>query len=178
MSNNDFMLAEFKGTYRAPHPDGIKDQNIIKNFHVQVEMKKSFLKAPGLKGTFAVYYKELCKSMYPDMIDLYKFDLVEATELDGSPINNPKAMSYQDLVKYINEKQYPINIALYSQSELRNQVVLHEEDPKGQQKLQGITERTKGNAIAETNAIMSRIKPIRRLDKVENKEKKAALAGA
>lgn len=156
MSDRNYILAEFKGTYRAPHPDGIKDANVTKQFNVKVKMKRESLKAPGLCGLFATYYKELLKTVkdkegnlvYRDMIDTYMYDLVQATELDGTVINNPKALSHERLISYIKEKEYPINALLYSSGELRNEVILYEEDPKGQQYLQNRRQKQKGHTLA------------------------------
>lgn len=145
---SDYFLAEFKGTYRAPHPGGLRDQNVTKDFHVRVKMRRECLEAPGLNGLFANYYKEFLRKQYPDMIDTYMFDLVQATELDGSVIDNPKALSYQRLVQYVTRRRLPVNTALYSPTELRNEVVLYEQDPKGQQHLQALLETRKGSTIA------------------------------
>lgn len=143
----DFILAEFQGTYRAPHPDGIKDANMTKNFHVKVKMKRESLRAPGLNGLFATYYKSRLRTLYPDMIDTYMYDLVQATELDGKVIDNPKALSYEGLLKYVAKKMYPINVTLYSPNELRNQIVLYEEDHTGQQTLEGILTKHRGSEL-------------------------------
>lgn len=148
MSQQNYILAEFKGTYRAPHPEGFREQNITKDFHVRVKMKRECLLAPGLNGLFATYYKEFLRKLKPDMIDLYVFDLVQATELNGATIYDPKALSHDGLMDYINQKKYPINPLLYSMLELRDQVVLFEQDPKGQQHLQDKLQNLKGNMLA------------------------------
>jgi hypothetical protein len=109
----DYILAEFKGTYRAPNPDGIRDQQIVKPFHVRVKMKRECLKAPGLNGFFDNYYKNFLKRAYPEMIELYQFQMVQATELDGSIINDPKALSHEGLLAYIKDRKYPINALLF-----------------------------------------------------------------
>lgn len=147
MPKADYILAEFKGTYRAPHPDGIRDQSITKPFHVKVKMKREALKAPGMCGLFRVYYFEHLRKAYPDIQDTYNYELVQATELNGDVIDNPKALSYDGLLAYIKEKEYPINTLLYSPVELRNEVVLYEEDPKGQQFLQEKRLKVHGNAM-------------------------------
>ncbi len=152
---SDYILAEFKGTYRAPHPDGIRDQNITKPFHVKVKMKRECLDAPGLNGLFATYYKELLRKLYPDMIDTYFYDLVEARELDGSAIENPKALSHDNLLKYIGQRRMPINPLLYTPNELRNEVILYEIDPKGQQHLQNKLEQQKGSQLKISAEIMA-----------------------
>jgi hypothetical protein len=144
----DYILAEFKGTYRAPHPDGIRDQNVTRNFNVKVKMKRECLNAPGLNGFFGSYYKEFLRKLYPDMIDTYKYEMVQATELDGKPIDSPKALPYEGLLQYIFRKKYPINPTLYSPKELRNQINLYEEDPKGQQFLEEKLQRLRGNQLA------------------------------
>lgn len=181
----DLISAEFKGSYRAPHPDGIRDANITKNFHVRVKMKRSALKAPGLKGLFATYYKEFVREAYPDMIDLYEFDLVQATELDGTIIHDPKALSYDGLLNYISTHKYPINPMLYSRHELRNEVALYEVDKSGQQHLQNRLQQLRGNAL-EMSAELSKladilevvepfetVKPTRPLVEVAAKKSKA-----
>lgn len=145
---SDYILAEFKGTYRSPHPGGLRDQNVLKDFHVRVKMRRECLEAPGLNGLFANYYKEFLRRQYPDMIDTYMFDLVQATELDGSVILNPKALSYTGLLQYVASRRLPINTSLFSPTELRNEVVLFEHDPKGQQHLQALLEKRKGSTIA------------------------------
>ena len=151
----DYILAEFKGNYRAPHPSGVRDQNITKEFHVKVKMKRDSLQAPGLCGLFSTYYKELLRKQYPDMIDTYFYEMIQATELNGAKIDHPKAMSHDDLLAYINKRQYPINPLLYSGTELRNEVILYEQDPKGQQHLQGKLEAQKGNMIAIASELHS-----------------------
>lgn len=142
-----FILAEFRGTYRSPHPQGIKDANVTKDFHVKVKMRRESLSAPGLNGLFACYYKELLRGLYPDMIDTYQFNLVQATELDGTIITDPKALSHENLLEYIAYKGYPINPGLYPPHELRNEVVLYEFDAKGQQHLQKKLQEQKGNML-------------------------------
>ncbi|MBX9687083.1 MAG: hypothetical protein K2X27_10300 [Candidatus Obscuribacterales bacterium] len=156
---SDFILAEFKGTYRAPHPDGVRDANITKPFHVKVKMLRSNLKAPGLKGLFATYYKDFLRNAYTDMIDTYEFDLVQATELDGSVIHDPKALSYDGLLEHISRHHYPINPMLYPRHELRNEVVLYETDKAGQQHLQERLQKLKGNAL-ETAAQLQRVEDV------------------
>ncbi len=145
-TDRDWMLVEFEGTYKVADPS-IKGRKILRPFHVKVKMKKQFLEARGLRGAFATYYKEFLKRHFPGMIDLHEFRMIEATEVDGSKIHNPKAMSHQDLVAYIKEKRLPVNILLYDDQELRHQVVLYETDPKGQQKLQGQAERVHGGKL-------------------------------
>jgi hypothetical protein len=145
--SKDLMLAEFKGTYRIPHPDGIKGESVLRPFHVIVKMKKQFLEAPGLHGFFLSYYANQVKKCYPDMISIYHVEFQEAKELDGKVINNPKALSFKNLRAYIHEKNYPINTALYSDVELRNEVVLYESDPKGQQHLQKRREDARGGEM-------------------------------
>lgn len=176
MSRDDnFILAEFKGTYRAPHPQGVRDQNITKEFHVKVKMERKSLKAPGLKGLFATYYKEFLRQAYPDMIDTYDFDLVQATELDGKRINDPKALSYEGLLEYIHEHDYNINAMLYPRHELRNEVVLYEKDREGQQLLQGKIQEQRGNALA-TAEKLSKVSDI--LSVVAPEEKPLEVVGA
>lgn len=143
----DLMLATFQGSYRVAHPDGFQDQNVLNNFEVDVQMSKEFLETPGLNAPFRVYYQHLVKSVYPDMIDLYRWELVQATELDGTPIENPKALSYSNLIDYINKKKYPINIGLFTPAELRNEVILYEQDAKGQQHLQELQENIRGASL-------------------------------
>lgn len=143
-----FILAEFRGSYRAPHPDGIRDANVTKEFHVKVKMKEDSLLAPGLNGLFATYYKGHLRKLYPEMIDTYMFDLVQATQLDGTPIDNPKAMSHDALLAHIAKKKYPINPLLYSTLELRDEVVLYEQDASGQQYLQNKRQLQKGSLLA------------------------------
>lgn len=150
---SDYFIAEFKGTYRAPHADGIRDQFVLKNFHVKVKMKRDFLAAPGLNGTFANYYAKAVAALYPDFVDLYQFEFVEGLELDGKKIDNPKAMSHADLVEYVTRKKYPINTMLFNASELRNEVVLYEQDPSGQQTLQARYEKQRGGTIALSNEL-------------------------
>lgn len=148
---SDYILAEFKGTYRAAHPDGQRDVNVTKPFHVKVKMKASVIsdnRVLGLNGLFATYYKEFLRRMFPDMIDTYFFDLVEATEVDGTPIEHPKALSHKGLLEYISKKRYPINITLYTPGELRNEVMLYESDEKGQQKLESIRTELRGSELA------------------------------
>lgn len=147
MSDSEYFIAEFKGTYRAPHPSGARDQQITKDFHVKVKMLQTALDAPGLKGAFQNYYKESVKALYPDLIDFYSVQFIKGVELNGDKIDNPKAMSYADLVAYITRKKYPVNPLLFDQEELRNQVVLYEFDPSGQQLLQGKTEKLRGGQI-------------------------------
>lgn len=155
MSDQSYFVAEFQGTYRAPHPDGVRDANVTKQFHVKVKMKRECLNAPGLNGLFDVYYKEFLRQRYPDLIDTYQFNLVEARELDGSVINNPKALSYEGLLAYIHTKRYLINVSLYSPQELRNQVVLYEEDKGGQQFLENKLQAMKGSMLATANELQS-----------------------
>lgn len=150
------MLAEFKGTYRAPHPGGIKDQNVLKDFHVKVEMPKSFLKAPGLNGFFVNHYLNYLRSAYPDLIKTYRFQLIEVTELDGSVIDNPKCLSYQGLLDYIKRREFPINPSLFDEAELRNEVLLYEQDAKGQQFLQDKIQQRKGTELAIAQALSDR----------------------
>jgi len=147
MSN--LILAEFKGSYRSPHPQGYKDQNIERQFHVKVKMKRDSLNAPGLNGLFATYYASFLKNIFPDFLELYMFSLVEATELDGTPIRNPKCLSHAGLLQYIQDERIPINPLLYGDTtELRNQVVLYQVDSKGQQVLQEKIQKTKGQMLA------------------------------
>ncbi len=82
------------------------------------------------------------------MKELDRFTMVEATELDGRKISNPRAMSYEDLIEYIKEREYPINIAVYSPTDLRHQVRLYEKDKDGQQKLQGNLLNARGGKMA------------------------------
>jgi hypothetical protein len=152
---SDLFIAEFKGTYRAPSPDGIRDQNVTKPFHVKVKMKRECLKAPGLNGLFSTYYKEFLRNIYPDMIDTYMYDLVQATELDGTIINNPRALSYENLLKFISSERLPINVGLYPPNELRNQVILYQEDPKGQKHLEEKLQALKGNMLAISAELQS-----------------------
>lgn len=154
----EYFLAEFKGNYRAPEPTGQRDLNITKPFHVKVKMKRDYLddsRVLGLNGIFATYYKEYLRRMYPDMIDLYFFDLVEGTELDGSVIENPKALSFDNLAKYIQWRKYPINIGLYTPAELRNQVLLYEKDAAGQQFLESNLTQMRGSMLAIANELQS-----------------------
>lgn len=172
MATENFILAEVKGTYRAPHPDGIRDANVTKDFHVKVKMEREWLNAPGLNGFFATYYKEHLKRAYPEMIDLYMFSVVQATELDGTPIHEPKAMSHDQLLEYIAKKKYPINPLLFSSNELRNEVILYEADPSGQQHLQGLRERRKGSVLA-TAAKLQEVGDLMEIIVQPNKEESA-----
>lgn len=163
VADNNWMLVEFEGTYQVSHPDGVKGRKVLKNFHVQVEMNKSFLDAMSIEGTFhslrgpfASFYTGFLKKLYPDMIDLYQFRMVEATELDGGKIRDPKCMSHKDLMAYIVDRKYKINTGIYDDQELRNAVVLYENDKKGQQVLQGTTERVRGGVLAVTNDLKHR----------------------
>jgi hypothetical protein len=144
----DYILAEFKGTYRAPHPEGIKDAKVAKQFHVKVKMLRDCLSAPGLKGLFHVFYLEHLRKNYPDLVDTYKYDLVQATEIDGTEIDSPKALNYDGLLKYIAKRRYPINASLYSPAKLRNEIVLYEQDAKGQQFLEQKLMARKGSMLA------------------------------
>lgn len=149
--DNKYILAEFKGTYRAPHPDGQRDLQVTRPFHVKVKMKAEVIhdsRVLGLNGLFATYYKEFLRRQFPDMVDLYFFDLVEATELDGTPIEHPKALSHSGLLQYLEKKKYPINCTLYTPAELRNEIMLYEVDKEGQQKLEGIRTELRGSELA------------------------------
>ncbi|MBX9937649.1 MAG: hypothetical protein K2Y32_00265 [Candidatus Obscuribacterales bacterium] len=151
MTDSEYILAEFKGTYRAPEPNGQRDLNVTKPFHVAVKMDRSVLtddRVLGLKGLFATYYREFVRRAYPDMIDLYFFDLVQATELDGTVIENPKALSFDNLIAYIQKKRYPINTTLYAPAELRNEVLLYERDKDGQQHLESLRTKMRGSELA------------------------------
>jgi hypothetical protein len=143
------ILAEFKGTYRAPHPDGFQNQNVERPFHVKVKMKRESLQAPGLNGLFVTYYSGFMKKLFPDMIELYRWENLGCTELDGSPIeDDPKAMNRDQLLAYIKRKKYNINALLYpTVTELRNEVVLYETDRAGQQYLEGKRQELKGNLL-------------------------------
>jgi hypothetical protein len=153
LMSNELMLASFKGTYRSPHPEGFKEQAILRPFDVTVKMKQSFLAAPGLCGFFRNHYFAALKAKFPLMIAPYMIEFMGATELDGRPIDNPKAMSYGELLGYIQRKKYPINIGLYDATALRNEVVLYEQDPSGQQHLQGKLENLRGSEIALSNEL-------------------------
>ena len=162
-ADNNWMLVEFEGTYQVAHPDGVKGRKVLKNFHVKVEMNKSFLDATiiegsfhSLRGPFASFYTGFLKKLYPDMIDLYQFGMIEATELDGGKIRDPKCMNHADLMAYIVDRKYKINIGLYDDQQLRNEVVLYEADRKGQQHLQGHTERVRGGVLSVTNDLKHR----------------------
>jgi hypothetical protein len=149
MNRGPHILAEFKGTYRAPHPAGIRDQQITPSFHVKVKMKREWLEQPGLNAFFQAYYKPFLQKLYPDFLDTHFFDLIEATELDGTEIESPKALSHAGLLGYIERRGLKINALLYgTTNELRNQVILYEEDQKGQQILQGKEELLKGTALS------------------------------
>lgn len=162
VADKNWLLAEFKGTYSCASPTGIKGQKIEKPFHVKVEMKKDFLNHPGptgmvsLCGPFVTYHKQELKQIHPDLIDTYMFELIEATELDGTKINRPECLSYEDLKDYITEKEYPINTSLYSRTDLRHAVRLYEHDEKGQQKLQGDIEKVRGGVLRISNEIAKR----------------------
>lgn len=169
---SDWMLAEFSGTYKTPHPEGFKDQTVLRPFHVFVEMKKDFLKAPGLCAIFQNFYGNAVKEAFPDMVKLNHVDFHGAVELNGDAINNPKAMSHKELLVYIQQKQYPINPSLYTARELRNEVVLYETDPSGQQHLQAKLQQLRGGAIDLANELASRPNLIRKAGEEVVEEKK------
>jgi len=148
MTVNGFILAEFRGTYKAPHPEGFDKSQVEKPFHIKVKMKRESLNAPGLNGLFQTYYAGFMKKAYPDYIELYRFETVQATNLDGTVIRNPKALSHEGLLTYMKEENIPINPLLYEPSELRNQVCLYMEDKKGQQFLQEKLQNSKGQMLA------------------------------
>ena len=82
------------------------------------------------------------------MLDLYRWRLVEATELDGEVIDDPKCLSYQGLLDFIKKHEYPINPLLYpTDQELRDAILLYEDDDKGQQKLQARWEQINGPVL-------------------------------
>lgn len=172
----EYILVEFKGTYRAPHPDGY-EKDVQKDFHVKVKMKRSVLAGPGTCGNFQAYYKGHLKKIYPDFKDTYFFEMIEATELDNSPIYNPKAMSHANLVDYIAKMGYPINPILFpTATDLRNEVVLYEQDKSGQQHLQKQLEDMKGAEIRtaaelrELGEIMFEVKPVSTVPEVSTVE--------
>lgn len=169
----EYILVEFKGTYRAPHPDGY-EKDVQKDFHVKVKMKRGVLAGPGTCGHFQAYYKGHLKKIYPDFKDTYFFEMVEATELDGSIIHNPKAYSQANLIDYIARMGYPINPILYpTGTDLRNEVVLYENDKNGQQHLQRLLEDMKGAEIRtaaelrELGEIMFAVEPVSTVSTVE-----------
>ena len=144
-----WMIVEFEGTYRVAHPDGIKGQTVLRPFHIKVPMRRSYLKdSYNLRAPFGSFYKQRLINRYPGMIKLHHTKLIEATNPDGSIIKHPKAMSYDNLLEYIAENEYPINIGLYDDQQLRNEVVLYEKDAPGQQHLQANQERVKGSVLA------------------------------
>lgn len=150
-----YIIAEFKGNYRAPHPEGRREENVTKRFHVKVKMKRECLAAPGLCGLFENYYKEFVRTLYPEMIDFHMFEFVEALNEDGSVINDPKALSYKGLLEYVAERGYPVNVTLYTPTELRNQVNLYEQDKLGQQHLEAKFQAMKGSMLAIANELKS-----------------------
>lgn len=162
MSDRDWMLVEFKGTYTIANPNGVKGSKVVRPFHVKVEMKKSFLDFKGptgitsLRGPFATYYKQELRKADPGMIDLAQFDMVEATELDGTPIDDPNAMSHENLLDYIQRKRYPINPGLWNDQDLRHEVARYEADPKGQQKGQAHLTNVRGAFLDIAKEISSR----------------------
>lgn len=172
----EYILVEFKGTYRAPHPDGY-EKDVQKDFHVKVKMKRGVLAGPGTCGHFQAYYKGHLKKIYPDFKDTYFFEMVQATELDGSIIHNPKAYSQANLIDYIARMGYPINPILYATgTELRNEVVLYEQDKGGQQHLQKLLEDMKGAEIRtaaelrELGEIMFAVEPVSTVAEVSTVE--------
>lgn len=155
IEDKDVMLVRFKGTYTAANTSGVRGAKITKPFDVKVKMHRRFLQATGLRGAFDTYYKQALKSRYPDMIDLYRFEMVEATAVDGSKINNIRAMSHEDTIAHIKDKEYPINISLYDSQDLRHQVALYEADKEGQQKLQSNIMHARGGTLAIAEEIAS-----------------------
>jgi len=158
--DQDWMLVEFEGSYMIAHPDGIKGQKVLRNFHVRVEMAKDFLfnlkPFESLRAPFSTYYMEQLKQMFPKMISLYQFRMVEATELDGSKIADPRAMCHADLLEYIKVRKYPINSSFYNDQDLRHEVHLYENDKKGQQHLQANLEKIRGGVLAVSKRIRER----------------------
>ncbi len=156
MSDNDWMLVEFEGTYTVANPSGVKGSKVLKPFHCKVEMAKSFLSGYGLRGVFSTYYMEQMRKLFPAMIDLYRFRMVEATELDGSKINDPKAMNHADLLGYISSREYQINTSFYDDQQLRHEIELYEKDKAGQQHLQANLEKIRGGKLAVSKQISDR----------------------
>lgn len=167
-SDRDWILVEFKGTYKVPHKEGFRGQSMLKPFHVQVEMERSFLlnlkPYQSLRGTLATYYMNILKQSYPDMIELHRFDMVEATEVDGDKIHDPRAMRHADLIDYIQKNKLPINISLYNDQDLRHEVALYEQDKKGQQHIQGWREKVQGGMLEVSKRISERGVKIHVLD--------------
>ncbi|MDE2100168.1 MAG: hypothetical protein KGL39_23130 [Patescibacteria group bacterium] len=163
-SDKDWILVEFKGTYLTPHPEGFKGQDVTREFHVQVEMKRSFLTNlrafESLCGPFAVYYENMLKDLYPDFKALHRFEMVEATELDGKMIADPRAMKHEDLLEYIKEKNLPVNAALHDTKDLRHHTFLHEKDEKGHARLQARLESVKGATLKIAGEISARGKGV------------------
>jgi hypothetical protein len=153
--DEDLMLVRFVGTYTMANPSGARGSKVVKPFDVKVKMHKRFLAANGLRGAFDTYYKQSLKQKYPGMIDLNQFEMIEATEIDGRKIANPKCMSHDDTIAYIKSQRYAINIALYDSQDLRHQVVLYEKDKDGQQKLQSNIMSARGGAMAIAEEIKS-----------------------
>lgn len=144
-----WMRVEFEGTYRVRSPQGIKNQSVERPYHIFVPMSKRYLKdSSNLRAPFCSFYENRLKNKYPGMLGLYQTRLIEALNEDGSVINHPKALSYENLKEYIKEREYPINIGLYDDQQLRNEVVLYEKDADGQQHLQSWTEKVKGGSLA------------------------------
>lgn len=168
MRDADWMNVEFEGTYQVAHPDGIKGQKVLRNFRVVVEMERSFLEVlepfQSLRGPFATYYMGELREQFPGLIDLHRFRMIEATEIDGSKIRDHRAMSQEDLLQYIKDRRYPINTSFYPCDDLRHEVGLYEKDKKGQQHLQAHLEKTRGGQLAVTKRISERGAKMRILD--------------
>ena len=176
MSDKDWMLVEFKGTYLCAHPDGIKGQKVTRPFHVKVEMKKQFLRDlkpfESLCGPFAVYYVGLVKNLYPELIDLHRFEMIEATELDGTKINDPRAMCHEDLLEHISDRELPINAGMLDAKDLRHHIMLHAQDPKGQARMQENLQKVRGGHLAISKEIGERKQAIRAIESEAGKIQK------
>lgn len=158
------ILATFEGTFKTAHPEGHRGEQVTRPFKCRVKIPRHFLKpipntVPALRhvsltAVFGTYYKQHLKKAHPEMLDLYRWRLVEATELDGSVMDDPKCLSYQGLLDFVKEKEYPINPLLYpTDQELRDAILLYEDDETGQQKLQKRWEQITGPVLKVSQEI-------------------------
>ncbi|MDE1971105.1 MAG: hypothetical protein KGI50_06060 [Patescibacteria group bacterium] len=173
--SEDWILAEFKGTYRVADPNGHK-RTVLQPFHVKVPIERCYLEAPTLRGIFASQYETYLKQEYPGMLGLYQFVMVEATEVDGSKLTHHKGMCHADLLEYIKKERLPINTALFDDQQLRQEIDLYRKDSKGQQHLQKRFEEMKGADLAVSRKISSAVShiPIQKIDPTG--ESKSAVA--
>lgn len=120
VDGNAFIQGHFFGTYHVPS-EKHADKREESKFDVTVKVPRMVLdKKLNFQAYFRRYFADRMRKHDQRFIKFGKIYFVNARNLDGTMINNPRTFSPDELKQYAVRKQWQIDFELFSGWELRD----------------------------------------------------------